>query len=114
METLRSKGDHRWIELRDALDSAEKEEEERDERATELAERAEKARQQIIQETRERELREQLASKADRIERDLDMLQGGSGYTQEEQLLRGTISEAEYQRRKALRDSAIEKKVKNS
>lgn len=114
METLRSKGDHRWIELRDALDSAEKEEEEREERATELAERAEKARQQIIQETRERELREQLASKADRIERDLDMLQGGSGYTQEEQLLRGTISEAEYQRRKELRDRAIEKKVKNS
>jgi hypothetical protein len=42
------------------------------------------------------------------------MLQGGSGYTQEEQLLRGTISEAEYLRRKELRDRAIEKKVKNS
>ena len=108
---LYKNGDPRWQEMRKALDDAKKYDEnfvrERDyyearkERAAQLAELRK-------QEEEKQARRCELEKKADRFERDVDIMRGGSGHTMEELRIGGKVSDVDAQRYKDLRDSVLD------
>lgn len=110
---LYRKSDPRWREMRKALDSAKKSDEDfvrerdfreaREERAAQLAELR---RQEEEKQARRRELEK----KADLLEREVDLMRGGSGHTVEELRIGGKVSDVDAMRYKDLRDHVIDKK----
>lgn len=57
--------------------------------------------------------REALRTKADETERFVDVIVGGSGYTAEEKMIRGQISDADYLNSELIKERWIEKKLKD-
>lgn len=110
---LYRKGDPRGEEMWKALDQAKEDEkiyareransEAREERAAQLAEIR---RQEEEKQARRRELEE----KADLLEREADLMRGGSGHTVEELRIGGKVSDLDAMRYKDLRDHVIDKK----
>ena len=106
-------GDPRWREMREALDSAKRHDEDfvlerslresREERAAQLAELR---RQEAAKEARRRELE----GKADLLEREVDLMLGGSGHTVDELRAGGRVSDLDALRYQELRDRVIDKK----
>lgn len=112
---LYKKGDPRWSKMRKALDSAKKRDEDfvrerefreaQEERAAQLAELR---RQEEEKQARRRELEK----KADLLEREADLMRGGSGHTVEELRIGGKVSDLDAMRYKDLRDHEIDKNNK--
>ncbi len=110
---LYRKGDPRWSKMQKALDSAKKHDEDfarerdfreaREERAAQLAELR---RQEEEKQARRRELEK----RADLLEREVDLMRGGSGHTVEELRIGGKVSDLDAMRYKDLRDHVIDKK----
>jgi len=110
---LYRKGDPRWREMQKALDSAKKRDEDfirerefreaREERAAQLAELR---RQEEEKQARRRELEK----RADLLEREVDLMRGGSGHTVEELRIGGKVSDVDAMHYKDLRDHVIDKK----
>ncbi len=110
---LYRKGDPRWSKMQKALDSAKKHDEDfarerdfreaREERAAQLAELR---RQEEEKQARRRELEK----RADLLEREVDLMRGGSGHTMEELRIGGKVSDLDAMRYKDLRDHVIDKK----
>lgn len=110
---LYKKGDPRWREMRKALDSARYREEDlarerdfreaREERAAQLAELRR-------QEEEKQARRHEMEKSADFLEREADLMRGGSGHTMEELRIAGEVSDLDAIRYKELRDHVIEKK----